>query len=856
MFTFSFGSAFGANFTLDKTLAQAQFGVAWKALTDRDSADITVSETINKGTDKEETSTYKISLSVLEANKAAILDAVYELDKTKENSSYVCTYDTLVEAVNSDSDLYMALVESQYAADKEEALAILSGLDTSSYSTETMTVKTDDKYMTYVEAVKYYISLAEDAINEATFTSDSKVKDYAAAKTTIDAQFNAYANEDGTAENGISTTAIAQEKGYEAGAKYVGLDVYEVNEEFLAGSDRLATFKTTAVNADKATDSAQREALKAAAKSAYAQHIAVHTKAEEIVDADKALEAVIYTIDNVDNRADAITFDSLVDNGAIKATFLTNYKNAADFETFANRYAAEKDATGTLVRDAKDVADIVKAAKLAAYQGTTAWTQGAIYKDSKTYEEAVKALSVSGDAAELEYAIKHYEALADKYVADAKDDDTYYAKELAEVEALVAEFKTKVEALTDVDKVADLYKDYFNTNGKKVKAVEAKDVAVTGTLIEDGAKATGDVADLYKTAVTYRDLFNESIKGTDNDYTSDANTLLAAVKKLVGDAGARTAKDIAALGTQIPDLVKALPTNAAVNAAKDAADDAVKAAKYSDQASMDAALKAIDDYEDLTLVDYDRTAINAKVKSMAYAYNNTLNNEYTNASKTDKAALKAIQDKIDAFVDTYETNARSKEIENVFGALSTNIERNLANIKADDAKAVADKINALPINLTAADKATVEAARKAYNDFVAEYTDYEDAQSAEAYLKAHGVDASALASAEAVLGLNAVSPAELVKGLKITARSTAKKGSITVKWTVKGEADIDGYEIWKSTKANKGYKKAFTTTKKTYKNTKGLKKGTRYYYKVRAYKVIDGVKVTSDWSNKANRKAK
>lgn len=95
-----------------------------------------------------------------------------------------------------------------------------------------------------------------------------------------------------------------------------------------------------------------------------------------------------------------------------------------------------------------------------------------------------------------------------------------------------------------------------------------------------------------------------------------------------------------------------------------------------------------------------------------------------------------------------------------------------------------------------------------------------------------------------------------VKSLKITAKSTAKKGSITVKWTVKGEADIDGFEVWKSTKHSKGYKKAFTTTKKTYKNSKGLKKGTRYYYKVRAYKVIDGVKVTSDWSNKARRVAK
>ena len=96
-----------------------------------------------------------------------------------------------------------------------------------------------------------------------------------------------------------------------------------------------------------------------------------------------------------------------------------------------------------------------------------------------------------------------------------------------------------------------------------------------------------------------------------------------------------------------------------------------------------------------------------------------------------------------------------------------------------------------------------------------------------------------------------------VTSLKLTAKSSAKKGSITVKWTVKGDASAaDGYQVWKSTKQSKGYKKAITTTKKSYKNTKGLKKGTRYYYKVRAYKVVDGKKVYSDWSNKAYRVAK
>ncbi len=97
-----------------------------------------------------------------------------------------------------------------------------------------------------------------------------------------------------------------------------------------------------------------------------------------------------------------------------------------------------------------------------------------------------------------------------------------------------------------------------------------------------------------------------------------------------------------------------------------------------------------------------------------------------------------------------------------------------------------------------------------------------------------------------------------VKELKITASSKATKGAITVTWSVKeGDASAaDGYQVWKSTKMNSGFKKAFTTTKTSYKNTKGLKKGTKYYYKVRAYKVVDGKNVYSDWSNKAYRTAK
>ena len=98
---------------------------------------------------------------------------------------------------------------------------------------------------------------------------------------------------------------------------------------------------------------------------------------------------------------------------------------------------------------------------------------------------------------------------------------------------------------------------------------------------------------------------------------------------------------------------------------------------------------------------------------------------------------------------------------------------------------------------------------------------------------------------------------DAVESLKITASSKATKGAITVTWKVVGDAEAaDGYQIWKSTKKNSGFKKAFTTSKTSYKNTKGLKKGVRYYYKVRAYIVVDGKNVYSDWSNEAYRTAK
>ena len=202
--------------------------------------------------------------------------------------------------------------------------------------------------------------------------------------------------------------------------------------------------------------------------------------------------------------------------------------------------------------------------------------------------------------------------------------------------------------------------------------------------------------------------------------------------------------------------------------------------------------------------------------------------------------------------------------------------------------------------VTLDDRANVEAlvkAMDAYNDLYPEYAalqiaEYKTAKNFEelifnldvdaankliAALPAYGVSAAQIKAAKdavAALGFKGICKLDPtmvtklnrleasigyeVEAIKIKASSKATKGAMTIKWRVVGgnKDAAAGYQVWRSTKANKGFKKMITTKKMTYKNTKNLKKGTRYYYRVRAYAEVDGKVYFSDYSNKAYRKAK
>ena len=104
---------------------------------------------------------------------------------------------------------------------------------------------------------------------------------------------------------------------------------------------------------------------------------------------------------------------------------------------------------------------------------------------------------------------------------------------------------------------------------------------------------------------------------------------------------------------------------------------------------------------------------------------------------------------------------------------------------------------------------------------------------------------------------------EKMEGIQLVARSSSSrvkgKRAIKITWYDRNGEDItelfDGFEVYRSEQRFKGYgtKPYFETTRAVYWNTKELKPGETYYYKVIGYVIIDGKKYYSEQSLKAWR---
>lgn len=85
---------------------------------------------------------------------------------------------------------------------------------------------------------------------------------------------------------------------------------------------------------------------------------------------------------------------------------------------------------------------------------------------------------------------------------------------------------------------------------------------------------------------------------------------------------------------------------------------------------------------------------------------------------------------------------------------------------------------------------------------------------------------------------------EKVEGL--VQKSSYATNAINMKWNKQKNAY--GYEVYRATSKNGKYTKVKTTTSTTFKNSK-LKSGKNYYYKVCAYKLVNGTKEYGEYSD-------
>ena len=167
---------------------------------------------------------------------------------------------------------------------------------------------------------------------------------------------------------------------------------------------------------------------------------------------------------------------------------------------------------------------------------------------------------------------------------------------------------------------------------------------------------------------------------------------------------------------------------------------------------------------------------------------------------------------------------------------------------------------------------------KAVTDYI-NPADYEEAQQAEIKTIVDNAkkDIEAAKTADEIKAIEAAAKAELDKletaeemsliraigETKFVARSkavTLKNGkkAIKITWYDKNgkEVKFDGVEIFRSTKRYSGYGKEpiYVSKSGVYYNT-AIEAGTKYYYKVRGYVLVNGEKVYTDYSTKAWRTA-
>lgn len=360
-------------------------------------------------------------------------------------------------------------------------------------------------------------------------------------------------------------------------------------------------------------------------------------------------------------------------------------------------------------------------------------------------------------------------------------------------EAQKAALQAKTEAESAKREAEDAKKEAEDARAKAVEAKNKAEEASKGAAaFESGAKEAQAAAVAAKTAAETAEANAKAAQTAADNAQKKADD--AQGKALTAQGKAEAARDQAA------------KSESAANAAKTAAENAKTAAEQSKGDALAAAAAVQAALEDANRAKAD--AVTAKENA------ETARGEAT-ASKTAAIAAKeeAIQAKADAqaFVTA-----------------------------AENAKASAEAARDAAVQIL---KSAQEISKKAQDEIAAKLAE---------------ADAKLKAAEETKEKIETLVEKSLFKKAKVSVKAIKNGAKKQAKVTWKAVGDAEGYVIWYGTKASMKGAKTVTVKsgEKTNGTVKNLKRNKKYYFRMRAYRTIDGEKVYTKYSAKKSLKVK
>jgi len=809
------------------------------------------------------------NLAIETAAAKAVADGTFDADDAKavaESWTKVVGTNDLIgaELFKAGTKSYTAMYAKAVTDAKAAAQAVMDSYDPSLYGSEdaatiknakvdeinaTASVSNDEAGLKAVLAAKDAFATAVKDLVKSADTATTLAKYKTAAKAAIEDAATKFAPTEtaalrkiiDTTTNDATVIADAQSQLNNLSANIAAVEAYYENQidavttdsQKLAKAkeaiDALATAGTGAFKDDASFATARGLVATKDLLLKYAQDYAASLKTAY----DKTTGLATYNESTVDSALKSVT--ALINAGKDPQTYALIQKWFADNCATA---AAEKE---NLTKIYKPYAIELITMDKTAYTYATGKTTTAITGDDKYDSDYT---SLKGQYNKLDWDADYQDAIAaiqDEYTTKINAAATKDA-----VIALVKEAQAKIDAValnaTDTATVKTQIAKNMGTLNYAAQTTAADGTNGTIQAYADAKNVTKaySAATMAAAEKAAAKVLYDAVLAQKNTHMTDAqvqqilkDNYTAALAKI--DA-MKTAAEMSTAANAVVAAIAALPTNATL---ADKAKYLAVEKQYEDYLALTGAQK-----EDITnrgLLQAYMTKIVGLEKASAEALIAALP---TNITLADQKAVEAARAAVDAYDKAYSgytadpTNYFYTKVNNL-GTLTT-AESKLSDAKLTDA---AKKIAALPETITMADADAVKAAQAAYDNL----SDSEKAAfSTTLYNK--------LVAAQKALTEAQISATQ---SLKLTAKSAAVKGKMTITWKVKGTV-ITGvkYQVMRSQHKNFGYKYMKTTSMKKYVNTKNLKAGKVYYYKVRAFVTVDGVKYFSDWSNKAFRTAK